>query len=106
MQSDEMHNEARRQRAFDFLVACALEGRACPKWHEPPMYFGVFNELAGRGLVHISEQKGEGGAFRRVTILVGEHAGAKTATRRNGKAPKRPLCLVRHTKCQDAGRAS
>ncbi len=97
MPARKLGTEERLKAAFDFLVSAAIEGRVCPKWHEPPMFFGVYKKLSNRGLIRVLNSHNYGHTFTRVVILVGEHAGAKTASDR-GPRPSDAVGAVRHVK--------
>lgn len=73
------------EETFKALEAAAIAGGRCPM-NEPdgPLHYGDVPKLAraGRILIEIS-----GRNFRQVTILVGEHAGKKTAPNPDPNAP-------------------
>lgn len=75
---------------FAILVDCALKGERCPLSHwrgnDGPrpsdiIPHGAVNKLARQGKILIEVS---GRNWRTITILVGEHAGKKTASDPNG----------------------
>ena len=75
------------KEAFELLVDAAIKGERCPQTHpHGPLRSAVIGELYERGMIR-SEVYAHN--FRRVVILIGEHAGKATAPHPKGFAPYR-----------------
>lgn len=73
----EAHVPRKWRRDFDLIQAAVAAGERCPMNHpEGPLQSGAIAALAHRGALK-SEVFGRN--FRRVTLLVGPHAGKSTA---------------------------